>query len=187
VNMPTTNVRTQFALLSRILHWLMAAMLLTMLFIGVTMVASLGDYHTLVAIHRPLGIMILLLAVLRLVNRMFTTLPPFPPTMSRQERWIATASERLLYTLMLTLPLVGWGMLSAGHYPIIMFGSVHLPPILPANPILYAVLRKTHTVLAFLLFATFLAHLSAVLFHTLIIRDRLLHRMVPWSIPSRKS
>jgi cytochrome b561 len=44
-----------------------------------------------------------------------------------------------------------------------MFGPVHLPPILPANPTLYAVLRKTHTVLAYLLFFTFLAHLSAVL------------------------
>ena len=79
------NRPTQFALLSRILHWLMAAMLLAMLFIGVAMVASLGDYHKLVAIHRPLGIMILLLAAIRLVNRMFTTLPPFPPTMSPLE------------------------------------------------------------------------------------------------------
>jgi cytochrome b561 len=54
--MSTSKPRTQFALQSRILHWLMAAMLLAMLFIGVTMVASLGDYHVLVAIHRPLGI-----------------------------------------------------------------------------------------------------------------------------------
>jgi cytochrome b561 len=63
-----------------------------------------------------------------------------------------------------------------------MFGPVHLPPILPANPELYAVLRKSHTILAYLLFLTFLAHLSAVLFHTLIIRDRLLDRMVPWKV-----
>jgi cytochrome b561 len=178
--MATENPPTQFALFSRLLHWLMAAMLLTMLFIGVTMVASLGNYHALVAVHRPLGILILILAVVRLFNRIFTRLPPFPPTMSRRERWLASASERLLYTLMIVLPLVGWGMLSAGHYPIIMFGPLHLPPILPANPGLYAVLRKAHTLLAFLLFLTFLAHLSAVLFHTLIIRDRLLHRMALW-------
>ncbi|HTR42403.1 MAG TPA: cytochrome b [Pseudomonadales bacterium] len=173
----------QFALQSRILHWLMAGMLLTMLFIGVAMVSSLGDYHRLVAIHRPLGIMILILAVIRLINRIFTTLPPFPPTMSALERRIASASEKLLYALMLALPLVGWGMLSAGHYPIVMFGPVHLPPILPANPFLYAVLRKSHTILAYLLFFTFLAHLTAVLFHTLVIRDRLLDRMALW--PSR--
>ena len=178
---------TQFTLLSRLLHWLMAAMLLTMLFIGAAMVASLGDYHRLVAIHRPLGIMILILAAIRLVNRMFTTLPPFPPTMSGRERFLASASERLLYTLMFALPLVGWAMLSAGHYPILMFGPVHLPAILPAQPALYAVLRKTHTILAYLLFFTFLAHLSAVLFHTLIIRDRLLDRMAVWPTRSRKN
>ena len=177
---------TQFALLSRILHWLMALLLLIMLFIGVAMVASLGNYHRLVAIHRPLGIAILILAAIRLVNRMLTTLPPFPPTMSQRERFLASASERLLYTLMFALPLVGWGMLSAGHYPIVMFGPVHLPPILPANPMLYAILRKAHTILAYLLFATFLFHLGTVLFHILIVRDRLLNRMALWPVRSHK-
>src|ERR1700685_1815536 len=117
---------TQFALLSRILHWLMAAMLLAMLFIGVSMVASLGNYHRLVAIHRPLGIVILVLAAVRLANRMLTTPPPFPPTMSRQERFVASASERLLYTLIFALPLVGWGMLSAGPSQLVLFGAVDL-------------------------------------------------------------
>jgi cytochrome b561 len=41
-------------------------------------------------------------------------------------------------------------------------------------------------VLAYLLFLTFLAHLSAVLFHTLIIRDSLLDRMVLWPAHSHK-
>jgi cytochrome b561 len=179
--MSATKNPTQFAPLARILHWLMAALLLTMLFIGVSMVASLGDYHTLLAIHRPLGILILVLAAIRLVTRLSSRLPALPPTMSQPERFVAKASERLLYTLFFALPLVGWGMLSAGHYPIVMFGSVHLPPILPAEPGLYATLRETHTVLAYLLFLAFLAHMGAVLFHTLILRDSLLSRMVPWS------
>jgi cytochrome b561 len=134
--MSTPKPRTQFALQSRILHWLMAAMLLAMLFIGVSMVTSLGNYHKLVAIHRPPGIMILILAAIRLINRRFTKLPPFPPTMSAQERFAAMVSERLLYGLMFLLPIVGWSMLSAGHYPIVMFGPLHLPPILPPNPTL---------------------------------------------------
>lgn len=176
------NPPTQFAILSRILHWLMAALLLTMLFIGVAMVASLGDYHKLVALHRPLGILILILAIIRLINRKLTTLPPFPPTMSQFERWVATKSEQSFYFLMIALPLVGWGMLSAANYPIVMFGPVHLPPILPVNPTLYAVLRKTHTILAFLLFAAFLAHLGAILFHTFIVRDRIIQRMAIWPV-----
>ncbi len=180
-----TSQQTQFTILMRILHWLMAAMVLTMLGIGVAMVASLGDYHRLVSIHRPLGIAILILVVIRYVNRQFSTLPPFPATMSSQERFVAHASEILLYALLFVLPLVGWGMLSAARYPIVMYGSLHLFPILPHSVMLYALLRKTHTVLAYLLFLAFIAHFGAILFHTLVVRDRLLSRMVPWRVRAR--
>jgi cytochrome b561 len=176
----TISGRQQFPGSMRVLHWLMAAMVLTMLGVGVAMVASLGDYHRLVSIHRPLGISILILVVIRFVNRCFSTLPPFPATMSTQERFVAHASEVLLYTLLFVEPLVGWGMLSAARYPIALFGSWHLFPILPHSVMLYAALRKTHTVLAYLLFLAFVAHFGAILFHTLIVRDGMLSRMVPW-------
>ena len=175
-----TIVRQQFTASMRFLHWLMALLVLAMLCIGVAMVASLGDYHVLVSIHRPIGILILVLVVIRFVNRSFSTLPPFPPTMSPQERRVAHASELLLYTLLFVQPLVGWAMLSAARYPIVLWGPVHLFPILPHSVMLYAVLRKAHTVLAYLLFLAFIAHFGAVLFHTLVVRDRLLNRMVPW-------
>jgi cytochrome b561 len=172
--------RTKFALQSRLLHWLMAVMILAMLFIGVAMVSSLADYRWLVAIHRPLGIAILILALIRLINRFCTKLPPFPPSMSPLERIVVSWSEKLLYTLMIALPLIGWGMLSAGGYPIVMAGAVHLPPILPPEPMLYAGLREAHTLLAYLLFAAIIAHLGGVLLHTLVIRDGVLNRMAIW-------
>jgi cytochrome b561 len=172
----------QFTALARLLHWLMAAMVLTMLGIGVAMVSSLGDYHVLVSIHRPLGIAILLLVVVRFVNRLLSRLPPFPATMSRLERLAAQGGELTMYGLMFVLPLVGWGMLSAAGYPIVLYGSLHLPFILPHDLALYAVLRKAHTVLAYLFFLTFLGHFAAVLYHTLIVRDGILKRMAPWNI-----
>lgn len=177
-----TTERGQFTASMRFFHWLMAALVLTILGIGVAMVASLGNYHFLVSIHRPLGILILILVVIRFVNRSFSTLPPFPPTMSSQERRVAHASELLLYALLFVQPLVGWGMLSAARYPIALWGSLHLFPILPHSVLLYAVLRKTHTVLAYLLLLAFVAHFGAVLFHTLIVRDRLFSRMAPWKV-----
>jgi cytochrome b561 len=180
-----TTDRQQFPGLMRFLHWLMAAMVLTMLGIGVAMVASLGDYHRLVSLHRPLGISILILVVIRFVNRRLSSLPPFPATMSSQERFAAHASEVLLYTLLFVQPLVGWGMLSAARYPIVMFGSVHLFPILPRSVMLYAALRRTHTFLAYLLFLAFIAHFGAILFHTLIVRDGMLGRMLPWRARAR--
>ena len=174
--------RGQFALFSRILHWTMAAMILAMLFIGVAMVASLADYHLLISIHRPLGIAILVLVIIRYVNRRLNPPPPFLADMSSEERFVAHASEMMMYAMMFVLPLIGWGMLSAARYPIVLYGPLHLPPILPQSPMLYAVLRKTHTIVAYLFFATFIAHFSAVLFHTLIMRDHLIDRMVPWKV-----
>jgi len=183
VNM--ASQQTQFTVFMRILHWLMAAMVLTMLGIGIAMVASLGDYHCLVSIHRPLGIAILILVVIRFVNRQFSTLPPFPATMSSEERFVSHVSELLLYTLLFVLPLVGWGMLSAARYPIVLYGPLHLPPILPHSVMLYAFLRRTHTVLAYLLFLGFIAHFGAILFHTLVVRDGMFSRMAPWRVRAR--
>jgi cytochrome b561 len=171
----------QFTALSRLLHWTMAAMVLTMLGLGVSMVVSLADYHVLLSIHRPLGIAILILVVIRFVNRLVNPPPPFPATVSRLERLAAIASEITMYALMFALPLVGWGMLSAARYPIVLFGSVQLPFILPHNAMLFAILRKAHTVLAYFFFLMFLAHLAAILFHTLIVRDGLFQRMAPWN------
>src|SRR3954452_7194938 len=148
----------QLTALSRLLHWTMAVMVLTMLGIGVAMVVSLANYHVLVSIHRPLGIAILILVVVRFANRRWNPPPPFPATMSRAERLAATASELTMYGLMFVLPLVGWGMLSAARYPVVLYGSLHLPFILPHDAMLYAALRKAHTLIAYLFFLMFIAH-----------------------------
>src|SRR5262245_49117876 len=98
-----------FVAFARVLHWIMAALVLTMLTIGVAMVVSLANYHVLVSIHRPLGIAILVLVVIRFINRLLNPPPPFPPAMAKVERWAATTAEYGMYGLMFILPLVGWG------------------------------------------------------------------------------
>jgi cytochrome b561 len=62
----------------------------------------------------------------------------------------------------------------------VLYGRLHLPSILPHNVMLYAELRMAHTYLAFLLFATFLAHLGAALLHALIYRDGVFQSMTSW-------
>src|SRR4051812_3141982 len=160
--MRMSGQRRQFTAFSRLLHWTMAVMVLSMLGIGVAMVASLANYHVLVSIHRPLGIAILVLVVIRFVNRLLNPPPPFPATMSRPERLAATASELTMYGLMFLLPLVGWGMLSAARYPVTLYGPLRLPFVLPHDVMLHAALRRAHTVLAYLFFLIVLAHLAAV-------------------------
>jgi cytochrome b561 len=169
-----------FSLFSRLLHWTMAAMVLAMLFIGVAMVASLTDYHRLVAIHRPLGILILVLVVVRLAYRLMQPAPPLPPGMPRPLRMAARASHVLLYALMIALPVVGWAMLSSAGNPVVLVGTLQLPSILPHDDDLYALLRPLHAALAFLLFATFLVHVGAAMMHALIFRDGVFQRMASW-------
>lgn len=158
----------------------MAAMVIAQLFIGVTMVASLSYYPLLLAIHRPLGIAILAFAVVRLLNRVTHRPPPFLATMSPIERRIAAWSEYLLYAFLLAQPLIGWAMLSAARRPIVLYGPIHLPGIAPHNISVFAALRLSHTILAYLLFLTFTAHMCAVLFHTFVLRDRIIDRMALW-------
>ena len=161
----------RFTGFSRILHWTMAVMVLAMLFIGIGMVASLSNYHWLVSIHKTIGILILILVAIRVVNRLLNPPPPLPEGMPGWQRFAAHASHVVLYALMFALPLVGWGMLSAADYPIVLYGPLELPPILPHDAALNALLRTAHTVLALLLFATFIAHFAAALMHALIYRD----------------
>jgi cytochrome b561 len=117
-----------FTLLSRILHWIMTALILVMLFIGIGMVASLSNYHWLLSIHRPLGILVLALVAVRLVNRLLNPPPPLPIGMPAWQRFAAHGSHVLLYGLMFALPMVGWAMLSAGGYPVLLYGPSQLPP-----------------------------------------------------------
>src|SRR3984893_6044814 len=105
---------TRFPTASRVLHWVMAPMIVAMLFIGVGMAASESPrYDLLVSIHRPLGIAILVLVAIRLANRLVHPPPALPETLPPLMRSAALASHMLLYALMFALPLVGWGMLSA--------------------------------------------------------------------------
>ena len=80
---------------------------------------------------------------------------------------------------LMNTPLVGWAMLSAGGYPVMLGDSLRLPPIFPASATAFAILRHLHTWLALLLFLTFLAHMAAALYHGLIGRDGVLASMLP--------
>lgn len=167
----------RFNLLARVLHWSMALAILAMLFVGIGMVASLSLRPALVELHRPLGIAILLLALLRLANRLRHPPPELPADLPRVQKVAARASHWLLYALMLAMPLVGWAMVSAGGYPVAMFRGFGLPAIAPHDPTLYAVLRTAHGWLARLLFATVLAHIAAALYHAWVRRDGVFRSM----------
>jgi cytochrome b561 len=167
-----------FALPARILHWLMAALILAMLLIGAGMVSTTtARYPALLAWHRPIGIAILILALIRVVVRLTHRPPPLPADLPPLQVAAAKGSHVLLYALMIAMPLIGWGMQSAGGYPITLWTGVALFPILPHDIVLYGWLRYAHGLLAYAFFLLVLGHVGAALFHGLIRRDGVFESM----------
>jgi cytochrome b561 len=175
----------RFTPLQRLLHWLMAVCILAMLFIGVGMVSTIKPkYLTLVSIHKPLGIAILVLALIRLAVRLRSGAPSLPDDLPAPMKLAAHLSHYALYALMIGMPLLGWGMLSAAAYPIMLFGGTHLPAILAQSDGLHTLLWDAHFYLAFVFFALILLHIAAALFHALVRRDGVFEAMAP--TPTRR-
>jgi len=89
--------QARFPAISRFLHWLMAIMVLSMLLIGIGMVATESNrYHVLVSIHKPLGIAILFLVIIRFVNRLLNPPLPLPESLPPWQRRAAEGSHYLV-------------------------------------------------------------------------------------------
>lgn len=176
---------SRFTAIQRLLHWLMAICLIAMLFIGVGMVSTvMPKYLPLVAVHKSLGVTILLLALIRLVVRLYYGAPPLPVDLPVPMKLAAQSSHYALYTLMIAMPLLGWGMLSAGAYPIEIYGGIRLPAVLHQSDALHTALWDAHFYLAFAFFALVLLHVAAALFHALVRRDGVFETIAP-SLTSR--
>jgi cytochrome b561 len=162
---------------TRILHWLTAALVVSALFIGFTMVNTIDSYASLVDAHMTLGVVILAVVIARAANRLTHRAPAMPVTVGSMERTLIVGSEVMLYALMFAQPTVGWAMVSASGKPVVIFASLRLPRIAPVDADLYFVLRQMHTLVAYSLVALIAIHVSAVLWHTFARRDGMLFRM----------
>lgn len=166
----------RFPIRTRVLHWLTAVAVFAALLIGFTMTNQIGSHAALVAVHMTLGISILVIVIVRAANR-FTHKPPkWPDTVGPLEGRLIAGSELAMYAMLLAQPLVGWAMVSASGTPARAFGLT-LPGVVPFDADLYGILRQAHSVVAYLLVAAIAAHVSAILLHTLTLRDGMLRRM----------
>lgn len=155
---------------ARVLHWLLALLLLGQLIFGwwlegVARNTPLRGY--VVNLHKSVGIVIGLLVLARLAWRFSHAAPTLPDFVPRGQRRLAAASHRLLYGLMLLVPLAGYLASNFSKYGVKFFNTVLLPPWGPEDKQLYALFNQTHQVAVLLLVILIAVHVGAALVHAL--------------------
>lgn len=174
-------IAARYSPLHKAIHWIMAAFVLSIIPIGLTMTrlpsGKLQD--NLFALHESFGATILALACIRLAVRLIRGVPAPYPGLPRWQRIVADTTHRAIYVLIFVVPLLGWAGASAYRAPISFYGLFELPPILPVNKPLAETIFLVHISGAYLLTVLLAMHIGAGLMHGFINRDGVLGRMLP--------
>ncbi|MFN2329909.1 MAG: cytochrome b, partial [Chromatocurvus sp.] len=168
----------------RVLHWLMAIMVLTLIPVGLWMASRAeadiwGELtNTLYRWHKAIGFSVLLLMILRIGVKIRYRNPPYPPNaMPRAILLVARSVQSLLYMLLVLTPLFGWSGVTA--FPALdTIGGYKLPamPFVPVDRELAETLFEVHGWLAITLAALITAHVAGALRHALR-KDGIFRRM----------
>lgn len=166
---------------AKTLHWLMAAAILSALPIGILLdkVPEGPIQNTMYDIHRSLGAVILMLAVIRLSYRLIHGAPEEDPTLAPHERVLSRIVHVGLYVLMIAVPIGGWAATSAYGAPIFVFWLFQLPPLIPKDEKLAETLFGLHKAGALTMGGLIVLHLAGVVMHAVIKKDGVLARMMP--------
>ncbi|MDZ7705069.1 MAG: cytochrome b/b6 domain-containing protein [Trueperaceae bacterium] len=134
-----------------------------------------GEDDLLVVLHAAIGVVILVLAIVRLVWRRIAGLPPWSPALSATERRVAHHTERVLYATLFLIPLTGVALLFlAGEDWDLTGGEWQAPLELVDDDVALGAHIATHVTF----FVALAVHLGLVLKHQVVHRDGLLRRML---------
>lgn len=169
-----TNSLQSYGLVSRLLHWTMALLILGMIGVGIYMTDLAREdpmRAQLYSLHKSIGVTLLGLALIRILW-MLVSRPPAPPAaLQRWEVVLAKSTVGLLYLLMLATPVVGYLMSDTGGKPVSFFGLFDLPGLLGKNHDLHEALEEAHELLAFSILALVGLHVAGALKHRFVDRD----------------
>jgi cytochrome b561 len=167
----------RYPLSMRVLHWLMAVIIIALLVAGITMV-RLDDqvpakFQVLFPWHKSFGLLALILVVIRLWIRARSRVPALPAGISGWERKAVRAGSFLFYALMIFVPCMGYALSSTytqsdGEF----FFGVNLPELLPKNDAQYEVFWLLHRIGAFVLLGLLVLHILGALKHRFLGRTR---------------
>jgi len=175
-----------------ILHWLIAAAILTLIVSGLWMTdaikapATQASAFAVYQWHKSLGLTVLALSLLRLMWRFANPPPPLPDGMGWLSRLAAHGTHWAFYILMIGMPLLGWAMVSSSVFglPTIVFGLFEWPhiPMLAAledKAPVEAAFKSAHRAGGYVMIALLILHVAAALKHHFFDRDHVLAAMLP--------
>ena len=147
------------------LHWLLALLVLGELALGQWMseAPSRELRRTLLVFHQSNGLAIWTLLGGRIVWRLRSGLPPWPPEITTRQRQLLYAVEGVLYLAMFAMPLSGMALSMVAGFPISLFGWFEIPGLLGESDLWHGRLEALHGLGAKAFLATILAHALLVL------------------------
>lgn len=177
------DVQGRYTPLSVVLHWLLGTALVANFLLGWYMSDLPFSPQRLqyYSWHKWAGVVVLTLSLVRLLWRL-TYRPPALPSaveaaMPGWQRMAHQATHLGLYALFFAVPLLGWTFSSAAGFPVVVFGVLPLPDLVPVNDGLADALKEAHQWAAYAMAALVGVHVAGALKHHFIDRDGLLSRM----------
>lgn len=157
------NSAESFGLISRLLHWGIAGLVVVMLSLGLRLsdmqpgLANLWLY----GLHKSLGFLTLSLMLARILWHLYT--PPPRPMGGGWQAAAARAAHLAIYALLLAIPLSGWIGSAATGLDVVIFDRWTLPAIAPISPLWEETAFTLHDLLTKVLIALLFLHMGAAL------------------------
>jgi cytochrome b561 len=174
------NLNNKYSLTLRILHWIIALIILAIFFSGFIM-SDLEDNNILLKrflnyYHKSFGVLLFILAILRIIVRLSSKTPSYNNSMPKFMEKIAKITHLLLYFLMIAVPLSGIGMVQLSSRKLFAFGF-EIPNLFPMNNNIASILYQSHKILPYLLISLVVLHIAATLKHIFINKDDIFNRI----------
>jgi cytochrome b561 len=180
--MPLRNTAEAYGSLSKFLHWAIVLLILPQYFLAEAADELPNGLEKLQILnwHKSLGMLVLLLALVRIAWKVMNKGAP-GPIGNAWQRKAAAAGHGLLYLLILAQPISGWAMSSAANYPVTLFGWFQFPALVGENHDLHETLEGVHEFFFYAMLVVALVHVAAALYHHFVLKDGVLRRMLPFT------
>ena len=177
--MQYSDAQAGYGTVAKILHWLIAAILVGQFVLGWLMpkVRRGMEPGLAMQMHISIGIVVLALIVVRFAWRLTHRVPP-EPELPRWQRNASASMHWLLYLLVLVTTLTGWFYASARGWSLTFFGVLPLPALAGQGSPAGRAIGALHESIVWVLLAFAIAHVLAALVHAFVYRDSVMRRML---------